>query len=117
MAAHNRVQTRTFKLTVCFEARPDGGLRAYSDDVPGLVLSSPDVDGVLEDVTEALKFILSERLGADVEVAPFPCPGHPMGRSMARSARVLGGAGRGEGTGTQFRKFGSPHFIPVFRKI
>ena len=130
MAAHNRVQTRTFKLTVCFEARPDGGLRAYSDDVPGLVLSSPDVDGVLEDVTEALKFILSERLGANVEVAPFPCPGHPMARSamkararticpnaMARSARVLGGAGRGEGTGTQFRKFGSPHFIPVFRKI
>jgi hypothetical protein len=64
--------TRTFKLTVCFEARPDGGLRAYSDDVPGLVLSSMDVDGVLEDVTEALKVILSERLKADVEVQPLP---------------------------------------------
>jgi hypothetical protein len=62
---------RTFKLTVCFEARPDGGLRAYSNDVPGLVLSSPDIDGVLEDVTEALKFILSERLGANIEVAPL----------------------------------------------
>jgi hypothetical protein len=40
--------SRIFKLTVCFERRPDGGLRAYSDDVPGLVLSSLDVDGVLE---------------------------------------------------------------------
>jgi hypothetical protein len=30
MAAHDPVRTRTFKLTVCFEARPDGGLRAYS---------------------------------------------------------------------------------------
>ena len=71
MPAHNAVRTRTFKLTVCFEARPDGGLRAYSDDVPGLVLSSPDIDGVLGDVTEALKIILSERLGANVEVAPL----------------------------------------------
>jgi hypothetical protein len=63
---------RIFKITVCFESRPDGGLRAYSDDVPGLVLSSLDIDGVLEDVTEALKVILSERLKADVEVEPLP---------------------------------------------
>jgi hypothetical protein len=63
---------RTFKVTVCFEARPDGGLRAYSDDVPGLVLSSMDVDGVLQDVTEALRIILSERLKTDVEVEPLP---------------------------------------------
>jgi hypothetical protein len=65
------MSTRSFKLTVCFEARPDGGLRAYSNDVPGLVLSSVDIDGVLEDVTEALKVILSERLHADVEVEPL----------------------------------------------
>ena len=62
---------RSFKLTVCFEQRPDGGLRAYSDDVPGLVLSSMDIDGVLEDVAEALKVILSERLHADIEVEPL----------------------------------------------
>jgi hypothetical protein len=66
-----RVMSRTFKVTVCFESRPDGGLRVYSDDVPGLVLSSMDVDGVLEDVTEALKFILSERLHAQVDVEPL----------------------------------------------
>jgi hypothetical protein len=60
-----------FKITVCFESRPDGGLRAYSDDVPGLVLSSMDVDGVLADVTEALKVILSDRLNVDIEVEPL----------------------------------------------
>jgi hypothetical protein len=64
--------SRTFKVTVCFEARPDGGLRVYSDDVPGLVLSSTDIDGVLADVTEALEVILSDRLKARVEVEPLP---------------------------------------------
>jgi hypothetical protein len=63
--------SRTFKITVCFEARPDGGLRAYSDDVPGLVLSSPDIDGVLGDVTQALSVILSERFKANVKVEPL----------------------------------------------
>jgi hypothetical protein len=63
--------SKPFKVTVCFEARPDGGLRVYSDDVPGLVLSSMDVDGVLEDVTEALKYILSERFNAQVDVEPL----------------------------------------------
>jgi hypothetical protein len=62
---------RIFRLTVCFESRPDGGLRAYSDDVPGLVLSSMDIDGVLEDVTEALKVILSARLNTEVEIEPL----------------------------------------------
>ena len=66
------MSNRIFKITVCFESRPDGGLRAYSDDVPGLVLSSMDIDGVLEDVTEALSVILSERLGGTVEVEPLP---------------------------------------------
>lgn len=65
------MSNRTFKITVCFEARPDGGLRAYSDDVPGLVLSSMDIDGVLEDVTQALEVILSARLGESIEVEPL----------------------------------------------
>jgi hypothetical protein len=67
-----RMSNRIFKITVCFESRPDGGLRAYSDDVPGLVLSSMNIDGVLADVTEALRVILSERLGGHVEVEPLP---------------------------------------------
>lgn len=65
------MSSRNFRLTVCFEARPDGGVRAYSDDVPGLVLSSTDIDGVLEDVTKALEVILSERLNTDIEVKPL----------------------------------------------
>lgn len=62
---------RSFKVTVCFEQRPDGGLRAYSDEVPGLVLSHTDIDGVLADVTEAIKVILSHRLSANIDVKPL----------------------------------------------
>ena len=62
---------RTFKITVCFEARPDGGLRAYSDDVPGLALSSTDLDGVLADVTEALSYILSQKMQTEIQVRPL----------------------------------------------
>jgi hypothetical protein len=60
----------SFRVTVCFESRPDGGLRVWSDDVPGLVLSHPNVDDVLEDVTEALKVILSHKLNAEIDVQP-----------------------------------------------
>lgn len=65
------MNNRSFKLTVCFEQRPDGGLRAWSEDVPGLVLSHTDVDGVLDDVTAALKVILSHRFGAEIDVKPL----------------------------------------------
>lgn len=63
---------RSFKVVVCFEQRPDGGLRAWSDDVPGLVLSHTDIDGVLADVTEALRVILSHQFKTDVMVKPLP---------------------------------------------
>jgi hypothetical protein len=62
---------RSYKVTVCFESRPDGGLRAWSDDVPGLVLSHTNVDEVLEDVVSALKTILSHQLNAEVDVEPL----------------------------------------------
>ena len=65
------MQNRPFKITVCFESRPDGGLRAYSDDVPGLVLSHSDIDGVLADVTDALRVILSHQLNAQIDVKPL----------------------------------------------
>jgi hypothetical protein len=41
-----------FKITVLFELRADGGLRAYSDGVPGLALSSMDGNAALADITE-----------------------------------------------------------------
>lgn len=63
---------KMFKVTVCFEARPDGGLRVYSEDVPGLVLSHTDVDGVLEDVKTAIETLLSHRYGGTFVVNPLP---------------------------------------------
>ena len=65
------MNTRAFKLTVCFEKRADGGLRAWSDDVPGLVLSHLDPDSVLADVPEALKVILSHQWQTDTDVKPL----------------------------------------------
>ena len=59
------------KLTVCFERRPDGGLRAWSDQFPELVLSHSDIDGVLDDVPAALSVILSHRFNAKVNVVPL----------------------------------------------
>ena len=65
------MRTRAFKLTVCFETRSDGGLRAWSDDVLGLVLSHSDADCVLADVPEALKVILSHQWDTETDVKPL----------------------------------------------
>ena len=49
----------TIKIIVSFEGREDGGLKAYSDDLPGFVLSHSDPNAVLKDVKPALEGILS----------------------------------------------------------
>jgi hypothetical protein len=36
------------------------------------VLSHTDIDGVLDDVTEALKVILSHKFNAEIDVQPLP---------------------------------------------
>jgi hypothetical protein len=59
------------KVVVTFERREDGGLRVWSADLPGLVLSHRNIDAVLEDVVTAIGVILSERLGAQIEVQPL----------------------------------------------
>jgi hypothetical protein len=59
---------RPAKIVVTFECRTDGGLRAWSDDVPGFVLSHADPAAVLRDVVPALEVILSHRFGAAVAV-------------------------------------------------
>jgi hypothetical protein len=57
------------RVTVRVERRRDGGLRAWSDDVPGLVLSHRDPQKVLADIAPVLIAILSEQYGCRVEVA------------------------------------------------
>jgi hypothetical protein len=49
----------TIKIIVSFEGREDGGLKAYSDDLPDFVLSHSDPKAVLKDVKSALEGILS----------------------------------------------------------
>ena len=56
------------KVVVVFEKRADGGVRIYSDDVPGFVLSHQDVDAAEGDVIPALEAIISEMLGLQVRV-------------------------------------------------
>lgn len=48
------------KVTVTIEPREDGGLRVYSDEVPGLVLSHSDPDAIMRDVLPALRILLSD---------------------------------------------------------
>jgi hypothetical protein len=57
---------RYAKVVVTLEPREDGGLRAYSDDVPGFVLSHRDPEKVLADIKPALEAILSDMWNATV---------------------------------------------------
>ena len=49
----------TIKIIVHFEGREDGGLKAYSDDLAGFVLSHSDPNAVLKHVKPTLEGILS----------------------------------------------------------
>jgi hypothetical protein len=60
------------KIVVIFERRHDGGLRAYSDDVPGFLLSHKNHDAVLDDVIPALEGILSALCGTPLVVHRLP---------------------------------------------
>jgi hypothetical protein len=66
--------TRT--IVVTFEGREDGGLTAYSDDVPGFVLSDFAPDAVVKDVRPALEGILSRWLREPVVVEELPIEHH-----------------------------------------
>lgn len=65
-----RQTARFLKVRVTFERRSDGGLRAYSDDVPGLMLSGPNPEAVFEDVIPALEKLFLHNRGMRVEFAP-----------------------------------------------
>lgn len=63
--------SRSYKIVVLFERRDDGGLRAWSEQVPGFVLSHRDVDSVLADVQPALEGILTAQLGEPIITTPL----------------------------------------------
>lgn len=58
-------------IAVDFQQREGGGLRASSPDVPGLILSSSNVDALLNDVAPAIEHILKMNYGLDVEMRPL----------------------------------------------
>lgn len=64
----SRVRNDMLKITVRFDGRSDGGLRAWSDDLPGFVLSHSDAQAVLEDVGPTLETMLAAKYGCDVKV-------------------------------------------------
>jgi hypothetical protein len=57
-----------FKVTVRFERREDAGLRAWSPDLPGLVLSNANPAKVEADVQPALETMIGARCGCQVLV-------------------------------------------------
>ena len=61
---------RYLKIQVVFERREDGGMRVYSDDVPGFVLSGANCAAVFDDIVPALKFIFEHNRGLNVEFGP-----------------------------------------------
>jgi hypothetical protein len=77
MATHKR-RRQFAKIVVSFERRDDGGLRAYSDDVPGFVLSHRDPLAVIRDVPPVLERILSAMWGVAVKASLLPHVGDPV---------------------------------------
>ena len=66
---YGRIMSKPFyKVRVHLEPREDGGLRAWSPDVPQQVLSSEDPALVLLDIPIALEEILSHRFDRPMRV-------------------------------------------------
>jgi hypothetical protein len=59
------------KIIVHFETREDGGLRVWSDDLPGLNLSHRNPALVLDDVPSAIAGLITDLLGERVTVEPL----------------------------------------------
>lgn len=65
------IEAASFKIVVNVEMREDGGLRVWSADVPGLVLSHQDPQKVIDDIKPALETILSALMGCEVRADPL----------------------------------------------
>jgi hypothetical protein len=61
---------QSLKIEVFFDFRDDGGLRAWSPNVPDLVLSHADPRKVIDDVPLALEVILSAKYSHAITIRP-----------------------------------------------
>jgi hypothetical protein len=71
MSRSTSYRDQSIKITVHFERRDDGGLRIWSDDLPGLNLSHRDPALALDDVKFALEGLITDMLGERVSVEPL----------------------------------------------
>lgn len=82
------------RVTVHIQQRRDGGLRVWSDDLPGLVLSHKDPKRVLADIAPALETILSAKMGCAVKAErinslPLAAKTAPVGRHAPKLQRFF----------------------------
>ncbi len=61
-------------VTVTMEDRTDGGLRVFSADLPGLVLSGPDKMIVAKQTVTAIKALFELKGHSHVHVSPAKSP-------------------------------------------
>ena len=81
-------------VAVKLQRRPDGGLRLYSDDLPGLVLSGKDWWDILADAAPAIKILQSW---------PIVPPGNRGSVSHRKFASAVNyGCTRSRGTATKY---------------
>ena len=59
----------TIIISVKLQPREDGGLRAFSDDIPGFVLSHSDSEALAADIKPALETMLSALFDVPVSVS------------------------------------------------
>lgn len=57
-------------ITVILEDREDGGLRGYSDDLPGLIMSGRNRNELASRIAPAIKVLLEHKGFRDVTVRP-----------------------------------------------
>lgn len=64
--------TDVMTTTVCvtLEDREDNGLRVYSDELPGLILSGADKRAVMDRIAPAIAALFKATKGLDVTVRP-----------------------------------------------
>ncbi len=98
----------SIKIVIHLQRRPDGGLRVWSDDVPGLVLSHADAGRVMADIIPAVETIMGEVLGCSVRASELVSARSviPTARRPRRlGERIQGLAGRLFAAGEETREY------------